>query len=296
MGQMDSVMYSRLLTSMTLGFHIIFATIGVGVPLMISLAEWIGIRRKDRHYILLARRWTRGFVVTVAVGVVTGTCIGLQLSLLWPSFMRVAGNVISLPLFMETFAFFFEAIFLGMYLYTWDRFKKPIYHWLLSIPVVLGSSASAFFITTVNAFMNQPRGVKIENGVITGIDPIEAMFNPATPTEVGHVLTSAYLTAACILAALTAVLILKKGGQPYYQKALKLTMGAAFVMSVATIVIGDLSGKYLAEYQPEKLAAAEWHFDTQRGADLKIGGILTEDHEVKLAITIPKGLSFLATD
>src|SRR5699024_3110625 len=141
----------------------------------------------------------------------TGTCIGLQLSLLWPGFMQVAGNVISLPLFMEVFAFFFEAIFLGMYLYTWDRFKKPLVHWLLSIPVVLGSSASAFFITTVNAFMNQPRGLEIENGEITGVDPIQAMFNPATPTEVSHVISSAYLTSAFVLAALTALLILFKG-------------------------------------------------------------------------------------
>lgn len=292
---MDAAMYSRLLTAMTLGFHIIFATIGVGVPLMICLAEWIGIRRKDEHYLLLARRWTRGFVVTVAVGVVTGTCIGLQLSLLWPSFMRVAGNVISLPLFMETFAFFFEAIFLGMYLYTWDRFKKPIYHWLLSIPVVLGSSASAFFITTVNAFMNQPRGITIEDGVITGINPIQAMFNPATPTEVGHVLTSAYLTSAFVLAAITAFLILKKGNQAYYKKALRLTMIAGFVFSIATVMIGDLAGKYLAEYQPEKLAAAEWHFETTEGADLKVGGFLTDDNKVIFAITIPKALSFLAT-
>lgn len=290
----DAAMLSRMLTAMTLGFHILFATIGVGVPLMICLAELIGIRRKDNHYILLAKRWTRGFVVTVAVGVVTGTCIGLQLSLLWPGFMRVAGNVISLPLFMEVFAFFFEAIFLGMYLYTWDRFKKPIYHWLLSIPVVLGSSASAFFITTVNAFMNQPRGLEIEDGKITGINPLKAMFNPATPTEVSHVIASAYLTSAFVLAALTALLILKKGNKLYYKKALKFTMTAAFVFSIATVVIGDFSGKYLAKYQPEKLAAAEWHFETAEGAGLKVGGYLTKDNEVKMAVELPKALSFLA--
>lgn len=292
--ELDSVMLSRMLTALTLGFHIIFATIGVGVPLMISLAEWIGIKRGDPHYILLARRWTRGFIVTVAVGVVTGTCIGLQLSLLWPSFMRVAGNVISLPLFMETFAFFFEAIFLGIYLYTWDRFKKQIYHWLISIPVVIGSSASAFFITTVNAFMNNPQGVTIKNGVITGVDPIEAMFNPATPTEVGHVLSSAFLTSAFVLASITAFLILKKGNQVYYKKALKFTMISCFVFSIATVVIGDFAGKYLAEHQPEKLAAGEWHFETGSGADLVLGGILTEDHEVKYGLRIPYALSILA--
>ena len=114
MWKYDPVLFSRVLTELTLTFHIIYATIGVGVPLMIAIAQWVGIRKNDEHYILLARRWTRGFVVTVAVGVVTGTAIGLQLSLLWPNFMQLAGQVISLPLFMETFAFFFEAIFLGV--------------------------------------------------------------------------------------------------------------------------------------------------------------------------------------
>lgn len=107
----EAVHYSRILTEVTLSFHIIYATIGVGIPLFIMIAQWVGIRRNDEHYILLARRWTRGYAITVAVGVVTGTAIGLLLSLLWPNFMEVAGHIIALPLFMETFAFFFEAIF-----------------------------------------------------------------------------------------------------------------------------------------------------------------------------------------
>lgn len=107
----ESVFYSRVLTETTLTFHIIYATLGVGVPLMIMIAQWVGIKKNDEHYILLARRWTRGFVITVAVGVVTGTAIGLQLSLLWPNFMELAGHIIALPLFMETFAFFLKRFF-----------------------------------------------------------------------------------------------------------------------------------------------------------------------------------------
>lgn len=125
----------------------------------------------------MARRWARGYTVTVAVGVVTGTIVGFMLSLLYPGFMRLAGQMISLPLFMETFAFFFEAIFLGIYLYTWDRFIKPMTHFLLIIPVVIGSSASAFFITTVNAFMNSPAGFRLENGEVVDVNAIQAMFN-----------------------------------------------------------------------------------------------------------------------
>ncbi|WP_195571844.1 cytochrome ubiquinol oxidase subunit I [Paenibacillus sp. 1001270B_150601_E10] len=290
----DPVIFSRMLTGLTLFVHIVYATIGVGVPLMIALAEWIGIKRNDPYYLLMARRWARGFTVTVAVGVVTGTAIGLQLNLLWPNFMRVAGQTIALPLFMETFAFFIEAIFLGIYLYTWDRFKNRYLHFWLLIPVAIGSSASAFFITSVNAFMNSPQGFDLVNGQMENIDPLVAMFNPAMPTKVGHVLVTAYVTAAFCLGAIAALAMLRGRRHIYFKKALRLTMVSALVFSFATVLIGDLSGKFLHAYQPEKLAATEWHFETTDRASLIVGGVLTDQNDVKFAIKIPFALSILA--
>ncbi len=289
----DSLFYSRLLTELTLSFHIIYATIGVGVPLMIMIAQWVGIRKNDEHYILLARRWARGFVITVAVGVVTGTAIGLQLSLLWPNFMELAGNVIALPLFMETFAFFFEAIFLGIYLYTWDRFEDQRKHLMLLIPVAAGAAFSAVFITIVNAFMNSPQGFDIVNGELVNINPIIAMFNPAMPTKVAHVVASAFMTSAFVLASIAGFRLLKGSDHIYHKKALFLTMKIGLIFSIATAVIGDFSGKYLADYQPEKLAAAEWHFETSGDVPLVLFGKL-EDEEVKYAFKVPKALSILA--
>nr|WP_040759833.1 cytochrome ubiquinol oxidase subunit I [Sporosarcina newyorkensis] len=293
MSFLDSVFYSRVLTELTLSFHIIYATIGVGVPLMIMLAQWVGIKKNDEHYILLARRWARGFVITVAVGVVTGTAIGLQLSLLWPNFMELAGNVIALPLFMETFAFFFEAIFLGIYLYTWDRFENQKKHFLLLIPVALGASFSAVFITIVNAFMNAPQGFNLVNNELINVNPLVAMFNPAMPTKVAHVVGTAYMTSAFLLAAIAAFRLLRGSNHIYHKKALYLTLKVGFVFSVSAALVGDLSGKYLAEYQPEKLAAAEWHFETEENAPLMLYGVL-DDGEVKYAIKIPYALSILA--
>jgi cytochrome bd ubiquinol oxidase subunit I len=292
-GNEESVFFSRVLTELTLTFHIIYATIGVGIPLMIMIAQWIGIRKQDEHYILLARRWARGFVITVAVGVVTGTAIGLQLSLLWPNFMELAGNVIALPLFMETFAFFFEAIFLGIYLYTWDRFENQHKHLLLLIPVAIGASFSAVFITIVNAFMNAPQGFDIVDGQLVNINPLLAMFNPAMPTKISHVLVTAYMTSAFVLASIAAYRLLKGSNHLYHKKALFLTMKLGLIFSAATAIIGDFSGKYLAEYQPEKLAAAEWHFKTEEGAPLILYGVL-DNGEVKYAIKIPTALSILA--
>lgn len=293
MGNEEAVFFSRVLTETTLSFHIIYATIGVGVPLMIMIAQWVGIKKNDEHYILLARRWARGFVITVAVGVVTGTAIGLQLSLLWPNFMELAGNVIALPLFMETFAFFFEAIFLGIYLYTWDRFENQKKHLLLLIPVAIGAAFSAVFITIVNAFMNAPRGFDLVNGEMININPLLAMFNPAMPTKVAHVVATAFMTAAFVLAAIAAFRLLKGSNHVYHKKALYLTMKIGLVFAITAAIIGDFSGKYLAEYQPEKLAAAEWHFETEGKAPLILYGVL-DNEEVKYAIKIPFALSILA--
>lgn len=290
----DTLLWSRWLTGLTLTFHVIFATVGVGVPLMIAIAEFVGIWKKDEHYILMAKRWTRGFIISVAVGVVTGTAIALQLALVWPNFMKLAGNVIALPLFMEVFAFFFEAIFLGIYLYTWDRFRNRYIHWLLTLPIVAGASMSAFFITTVNGFMNQPEGFVMEAGHFIAVQPLEAMFNTATASKVFHVLTSAYATGAALLAGVAAFSILKKGASLYAKKALRLMMSVLLIFSVLTTLAGDMSAKFLAAHQPEKLAAAEWHFETERGADLILLGWLNSEREIMGALHIPKALSFLA--
>lgn len=289
----SAVFWSRALTELTLTFHIIYATIGVGVPLMIMLAQWTGYKKNDEHYILMARRWARGFVITVAVGVVTGTAIGLQLSLLWPNFMQLAGQTIALPLFMETFAFFFEAIFLGIYLYTWDRFDSQKKHMLLLIPVAVGASMSAVFITMVNSFMNAPRGFDIVDGQLVNIQPFLAMFNPAMPTKVAHVVVTAYMTSAFVLAAIAAYRMLRGSDHIYHKKSLFLLMKIGLVASIASAIIGDFSGKYLAEYQPEKLAAAEWHFETTDKASLILLGVL-DGEEVKYAIKVPYALSILA--
>ncbi|QQK76675.1 cytochrome ubiquinol oxidase subunit I [Salicibibacter cibarius] len=299
--ELDPVLISRLLTGLTLGFHIIFATIGVGVPLFISIAEFVGIKKKDPTYTLMAKRWTRGFIIIIAIGVVTGTAIGLQLSLVWPNFMQVAGNVIALPLFLEVFAFFFEAIFIGMYLYTWGRFKNPYLHWLLSLPIVIGAGMSAVFITTVNGFMNQPDGFALDGGQFAAVSPMGAMLNAATPSKVFHVLSSAYLTGAALLAAIAAFVILKKKASDaqknmtaaYHKKALKMLMPIILVLGAVNVLSGDISAKYLAEDQPEKLAAAEWHFETEENADLILFGWLDDNQDVQGEIRIPSFLSFL---
>lgn len=295
---MDSVEMSRLLTGMTLAVHIIFATIGVGMPLMFVIAEFLGIRNNDAHYIALAKRWSKGYTITVAVGVVTGTIIGLQLSLVWPTFMKMGGHVIALPLFMETFAFFFEAIFLSIYFYTWERFKNKWIHFVIGLPVIIGGSFSAFFITSVNSFMNTPAGFEMKNGRMVNVQPLEAMFNSSFIVRSFHVVATAGMTMAFILAAIAAFKLLKQSyseDKIYHLKALKMTMIVGFISTLLSMLAGDMSAKFLHKVQPEKLAAYEWHFDTQSQANLVFFGVLNEKtNEVSGAIEIPGMLSFLA--
>ncbi|EHJ06747.1 cytochrome ubiquinol oxidase subunit I [Staphylococcus simiae] len=295
---MDTVEISRFLTGMTLAVHIIFATIGVGMPLMFAIAEFLGIRKNDLSYIALAKRWSKAYTITVAVGVVTGTIIGLQLSLVWPTFMEMGGHVIALPLFMETFAFFFEAIFLSIYLYTWDRFKGKWTHFIISIPVIIGGSFSAFFITSVNSFMNTPAGFEMEKGKMVNVQPFEAMFNPSFIVRSFHVITTAGMTMAFVLASVAAFKLLRNKvpeDRSYHSKALKMTMIIGFLSTLLSMLAGDLSAKFLHQVQPEKLAAYEWHFDTSSHANLVLFGVLNEKtQEVSGAIEIPGVLSFLA--
>lgn len=295
---MDDVIIGRLLTASTLGFHIVFATIGVGMPLVFMILEFLGLRKKDERYLTMARRIAKGYTVTVAVGVVTGTIIGLQLSLIWPDFMRFGGQIIALPLFMETFAFFFEAIFLGIFLYTWDRFKNPWHHWLLNIPIVVGSTLSAVFITTVNSFMNTPAGFDLVDDVFVNVDPLAAMFNPSSYVRIFHVVVTAYTTAAFIIASIAAYKLLRskyKEDREYHKKALRVTMLIGLIAAAMSALAGDLSAKFLHENQPEKLAAMEWHFETEDNADLILFGILDEEtQEVSYALRVPSALSFLA--
>ncbi len=303
----------RVFMGDSLGFHILFALFGVGIPLLISLAELIGILKKDSTYYAMAKRWSFAMGTLFVVGGISGLIISNQMSLLWPVFMTFAGKVIAAPFYMEGFAFFIEAIFLGIYLYSWNRFSKWT-HWLCSLPIVLGSLASAFFITTANAWMNSPAGFTYVNGVIGNIHPWKAMFNPATYTETAHSIVAYYLTSALVFAGIYAWGMMfhrhrtKKLAQKgivmhtptehsqireYRKKALVFCMVIATFFTILMMVTGDQSARYLAYHEPLKLASAELLQHTQAGAPIELGGMMI-DGSVRGAVQIPKVLSILS--
>lgn len=278
----------------TLAFHIIFAALGVGLPVLLCLAEGLGLRSGDTIWYALARRWSQAFSILFIVGAVSGTAISFEMGLLWPRFMGFASSVIGLPFALEGFAFFTEGIFLGLYLYGWDRLS-PRAHWLCSIPVALGGTASAFFVVTANAWMNTPAGYTATNGRVTNVDPLAAMFNTAAPTETIHMILAAYQVSAFAVAAIYAVALLRGRRTAYHTRGLLLPMAFGTLVAPVQAYIGDLSAKVVARTQPAKLAAMEGLFHTIAGAPLRILGIANPTtQQTNFSIEIPKLLSWLA--
>ncbi|MGF2617542.1 cytochrome ubiquinol oxidase subunit I [Rossellomorea vietnamensis] len=297
---MDDLVIARSMFGTTMGFHIIFATLGVAIPMMILIAELLYQKTKDREYEIMGKRWTKAFAVLLGVGIPSGTIAGVQLSLLWPGFMEVVGRVMALPFQIEIYAFFVEALFMSIYVYAANRIA-PWMRILSLTFVVLGGLASAVLITNVHAFEGTPAGFRMVNGEIVDVDPWKAFFNPSFFVTAGHVALSAYVTGGFVIASVAAYKMMKAdfGSRVYkfHRKALVLGLLVGGFFAFFTAINGHESAQMLHEYQPEKLAAAEGLFETQRYAPLAIGGFTDrETQEVKWGIEIPWALSFLAGD
>lgn len=295
---MSDLLLARSLFGTTMAFHIIFATIGVGLPLMILTAELLYQKTKDQEYAVMAKRWTKVFAVQLGVGIPTGTIAGMQLSLLWPGFMAVIGKVMALPFQVEIYAFFIEALFMSIYVYAAERIR-PWMRIVSLISVAIGALASAVLITNVHAFQGTPDGFRIVNGRVVDVHPWKAFFNPSFLVTSGHVALSAYIVGAFIIASVSAFKMLKTdfGSRVYkfHQKALMVSLVIGGVFSLLTALNGHESAQYLHRYQPEKLAAAEGLFETQTHAPLTIGGLTDkETQSVKWGVEVPWALSFLA--
>jgi cytochrome d ubiquinol oxidase subunit I len=285
---------ARWLFGTSLAFHIVFAAIGVAMPLFMVLAEWRWRRTGSPAYLELAKRWAKGTAILFAVGAVSGTVISFELGLLWPRFMAFAGPIIGMPFSLEGFAFFTEAIFLGIYLYGWGR-VGPGLHLASGAVVAASGAASAFFVTLANAWMNVPAGFEVQGGGPASVQPFVAMFPPGWAHEVVHVIISCYVATGFAVAGIHAFYLLRERENPFHQGALRIAFGVGAVAALLQPLSGDLSARQVAATQPVKLAALEGHFETERGAPLRIGGLPDlERGETRFALEIPRGLSLLA--
>jgi cytochrome d ubiquinol oxidase subunit I len=291
---MTDLFAARSQMAMSLGFHIIFAAIGVALPLLMVIAEALWFRTKDETYRTLAQQWAKGTAILFAVGAVSGTVLSFELGLLWPRFMEFAGAIIGLPFTLEGFAFFVEAIFLGIYLYGWKRIP-PAMHLFSGIMVSLAGAASAIFVVSVNGWMNAPTGFRLENGKPVDIDPIAAMLNPAWIPEAIHMTLAGYAATAFAVAGVHAFLLQRDRDNLFHRRALAIALVVGGITAVLQPISGDFNARYLAHHQPRKLAALEGQFKTEKAAPLRIGGLPNErTQETPYALEIPYALSLLA--
>ncbi|SEG85867.1 cytochrome bd-I ubiquinol oxidase subunit 1 apoprotein [Thermomonospora echinospora] len=264
---------ARQQMAFTLGFHIVLASIGIGLPAITLLAEWRSLRTGDQVYAELARRWMKAAGVLFAVGAVSGTVLSFEMGTLWPGFMDKYGQVFGAAFALEGIAFFIEAIFMGIYLYGWDRLPPKV-HFLTGIPVVIAGLLSASFVVTVNAWMNQPRGFTLVDGQVTEVDPIAAMLNPNTPVQAAHLILASLMVCGFTVASVYAVALLRdhRAGRPldpYHRRgfAIPFTLGA--VCAPLQVLVGDWAVRHVHEYQPIKFAAMEGIEHTAAGVPFK---------------------------
>lgn len=291
---MEPLLAARLQMALTLGFHIIFACFGMGLPILLLFAEGRYLKTGDAEWKTLAMRWSKAFAVLFAVGAVSGTVLSFELGLLWPRFMGTFGPVLGLPFTLEAIAFFVEAIFAGIYLYGWDR-MSPRAHWLSGFPIAIAGLASAVFVVTANAWMNCPQGFTMQGDKLVDAQPVFAMLNPASGPQIVHMIFAAGLVCGFGVASFYAASRLLGNDSTRVRRAMTLGLVMGVICAPLQAVSGDWAARVVARTQPVKFAALEGQFKTEAGAPLRIGGIPDSESETtRYAIEIPGGLSWLA--
>ncbi|MBI3909782.1 MAG: cytochrome ubiquinol oxidase subunit I [Armatimonadetes bacterium] len=291
---MDSLTAARAQMAFSLGFHIIFAALGIGLPLLMVIAEGLWLRTRRPEYLALARKWSKATAVLFAIGAVSGTVLSFELGLLWPHFMEIAGGVFGAAFALEGYAFFLEAIFLGLYLYGWERLR-PRVHWLCGVAVAIAGAISGILVLSANAWMQQPVGFAMQGDRVVSVDPVRALFNPAWAVMTTHSTLSVYIASAFGVAAVYAWGYLRGRRDAYQRAALRTALVIGAVAALLQPISGDFNARFVSRFQPTKLAAMEAQFRTQRRAPLRIGGWPDlRTGRVYYAIEIPGGLSFLA--
>jgi cytochrome d ubiquinol oxidase subunit I len=280
---MSDLLAARSQMAVSLAFHIVFALIGIAMPVLMVVAERRWQTSGDPVYLDLAKRWARGTAILFAVGAVSGTVLSFELGLLWPRFMELAGPVIGMPFSLEGFAFFTEAIFLGVYLYGWER-VSPRAHLLSGVLVAVSGAASGVFVVIANAWMNTPTGFTLADGRFAHIDPIAAMQNPAAFPQTLHMILAAYAATGFAVAGIHAFILLRNRASAFHRHAFAIGLLVGVPAAILQPLAGDIAARHVARHQPVKFAAMEAVDSTRAGAPLNIA----------YGVEIPRALSLLA--
>jgi cytochrome bd ubiquinol oxidase subunit I len=293
-GAQEHLLEARQMQALSFTVHIPLVCFGMAFPLMVLLMEWWGHRTGDPLYRTIARRWSRVMITLFAIGVITGTVLSFEMGVLWPSFTATFGGVFGLGFAIEGFSFFMEAIFLGIYVYGWERLS-PRTHLLSGIPVAITGFLGSWMVISVNAWMNHPSGFRLDPaGRVVDVHPWKALFaNGFLWHELIHMYIAAYLVTGFIMAAAYALARLRGRWTRYERTAIVVPLMIAAIAAPIQFLVGDWSARTVGRVQPAKLAAIEGLGRTTDGAPLHVLGFYEHGH-VRYGVRVPKALSMLA--
>lgn len=294
--EFDPFLLARLQFAANISFHILFPTITIGLCWVLFYFRLRYTFSGDKAWEYAYFFWVKIFALSFALGVVSGITMSFQFGTNWPGFMERAGNIAGPLLGYEVLtAFFLEASFLGIMLFGKNRVSNRL-HLVSCALVAVGTSFSAFWILSLNSWMQTPTGFRLEDGVFFVDSWWEAIFNPSFPYRLAHMLNASLLTAAFLIMGISAWRAMRQVDGPATWKVMRTGALMAAVLAPLQVWIGDLHGLNTLEHQPAKIAAMEGIWETEKGAPLTLFGFPDEEAKTNhMAITIPHGASLILT-
>jgi cytochrome bd ubiquinol oxidase subunit I len=297
---MDSLILARMQFAANISFHILFPTITIALAWLLLFFRLRYLRASDpldrQAWLNAYRFWTKVFALSFALGVVSGVTMSFQFGTNWPGFMERAGNVAGPLLGYEVLtAFFLEAGFLGVMLFGHGKVSERV-HLLATFFVAFGTTLSAFWILALNSWLQTPAGHEVINGEFHVKSWLEVIFNPSFPYRFTHMVLASAITCAFLLSGLSAWQLLKGSAPRSAPRVLRVGLTLAALLVPLQIVVGDLHGLNTLKHQPQKIAAMEGVWDTERGAPLLLFAI-PDDQARKnhFELAIPRLASLILT-
>jgi cytochrome d ubiquinol oxidase subunit I len=293
---LETLMLSRIQFATNISFHILFPTITIALSWFLFFFKLRFDQTGDPVWMRAYRFWVKIFALTFAIGVVSGITMSFQFGTNWPKFMETVGNIAGPLLGYEVLtAFFLEAGFLGIMLFGINRVSARV-HTLSTLIVAFGTSLSSFWILALNSWMQTPQGYEMRDGVAFPVDWFAIIFNPSFPYKLSHMLVASGLTAAFLVAGISAYRLLKGDDKKAPKLTLKIALTVAAILAPTQIFLGDMHGLNTLEHQPQKIAAMEGIWQTEKGAPLLLFALPDEKQKTNhFEIAIPKMASFILT-
>ncbi|MFT8703851.1 cytochrome ubiquinol oxidase subunit I [Bifidobacterium aquikefiricola] len=293
---------SRFQFAMTTIFHFFYVPLSIGLALSVAIMETIYVFKKDDIYLKMAKFWGKIFLLSFAVGVVTGIIQEFQFGMNWSNYSRFMGDIFGAPLAIEALlAFFLESVFIGAWMFTWNRFKPGI-HAMFMWLTCLGSILSAIWILAANSFMQHPTGFEIDTktGHVRLRNFWDVLGNPQLWRQFPHVLAGAVLTGAMVILGMAAFGLLHKKTQSsesdraFFTKSVRFSAVVTLIGAVLSIYAGDLQTQFVVHDQPMKFAATEALYeDSGDPASWSVVSLINENDKTAHGIEVPYMLSLL---